>query len=98
MCYLLRGNPVYLEMIEQSRALTPSTKRGAIIAMQLDIFPIRGCAIPAESHKRSNHNKSSGNTESKKVATVVSENSKAQNEGKERISKLCEALKQSMNL
>ena len=84
--------------VEQSRALTPSTKRGAIIAMQLDIFPIRRCAIPVESHERSNHNKSSGNTESKKVATVVSENSKAQNEGKERISELCEALKQSMNL
>ena len=39
LCYLLRGNPVYLEMKEQSRALTPSTKRGAIIAMQPDIFP-----------------------------------------------------------
>ena len=60
--------------------------------------PVRRHAVPTESHGRSNHNKSSRDTGSKKVATIVSENSKAQNEGKERISELCEALKQSMNL
>ena len=40
--------------------------------------PVHGCAVPAESHGRSNHNKSSRDTGSKKVATIISENSKAQ--------------------
>ena len=53
--------------------------------------PVRGRAVPAESHGRSNHNKSSRDTGSKKVATIVSENSKAQNEGKERITALRKA-------
>ena len=57
--------------------------------------PVCGCAILAESHGRSNHNRSSRDTECKKVATIVSEILKAQNEGKERIAELCEALKQA---
>ena len=57
--------------------------------------PVRGRAVPAESHGRSNHNKSSRDTGSKKVATIVSKNSKAQNEGKERITELCEALRKA---
>lgn len=95
MCYLPGGNPVYLEVIELDRSIIAATKRGVIIAMQLDIFPGIVRAVPAESQGRNNNDKSSRNSEPKKVATIVSENQKTQNKGQERIAELRQALKQA---
>ena len=76
-----KRQPSYLE---KSRALTPSKRcyNYNTTGHFSRNCPVRGRAVPAESHGRSNHNKSSRDTGSKKIATIVSENSKEQNEGK----------------
>ena len=57
--------------------------------------PVRGRAAPVESRGRNNSNQGPRNSEAKKVATIVPENSKTQTEGQEKIVELREALKQA---
>ena len=57
--------------------------------------PVRGRAAPVESRGRNNSNQGPRNSEAKKVATIVPENSKTQTERQEKIAELREALKQA---
>ena len=96
LCYLLRGSPVNERTVQGFNTINQKRCYNCNATRHFSRnCPVRGCAVPAESHGRSNHNKSPRDTGSKKVATIVSENSKAQNEGKERITELCEALRKA---